>query len=88
LVRLGFIARLRSPLFFESHSKAFSRGCSLAFSRRGFRRSRRAGIAAVHFDLLYGPPHHTVESCRDTVRQALTPAPDRLAVFDSSICPL
>lgn len=42
---------------------------------------RRADIAGVNFDLIYGLPHQTVASCLDTVRRALALAPDRFSVF-------
>lgn len=45
------------------------------------RQLRTAGVAAVNFDLIYGLPHQTVQSCMETVEQALTLAPDRFAVF-------
>lgn len=44
-------------------------------------RLRRAGIAALNLDLMYGLPHQTADSCRDTARRALLLAPDRLSVF-------
>lgn len=42
---------------------------------------RKAGIAAVNFDLIYGLPHQTIASCLETVEQAVSLAPDRFAVF-------
>jgi len=42
---------------------------------------RRAGIAAVNFDLVYGLPRQTVASCLDTVERAVALRPDRLSVF-------
>lgn len=42
---------------------------------------RGAGIAAINFDLIYGLPHQTVESCLDTAVLALELKPDRFAVF-------
>lgn len=42
---------------------------------------RNAGIGAVNFDLIYGLPHQTVDSCEQTVSQALKLAPDQLSVF-------
>ena len=42
---------------------------------------RSAGIAAINFDLIYGLPHQTVESCLDTAARALELKPDRFAVF-------
>src|SRR4030095_9447382 len=42
---------------------------------------RSMGLAADNFDLISGLPHHTVESCEQTVAQALQLAPDQLSVF-------
>ncbi|MEE2565109.1 oxygen-independent coproporphyrinogen III oxidase [Hyphobacterium marinum] len=42
---------------------------------------RDAGIDHVSFDLLYGLPGQTIQSCLDTVRQALAFEPDRLSIF-------
>jgi oxygen-independent coproporphyrinogen-3 oxidase len=42
---------------------------------------RKAGIGAINFDLIYGLPHQTVESCRETVERCLVLRPDRLSVF-------
>jgi oxygen-independent coproporphyrinogen-3 oxidase len=42
---------------------------------------RRAGIEGINFDLIYGLPHQSVASCLNTVRRALTLAPDRFSVF-------
>jgi oxygen-independent coproporphyrinogen-3 oxidase len=42
---------------------------------------RRAGIGGINFDLIYGLPHQTVESCLDTVRQCTKLRPDRFSVF-------
>jgi len=42
---------------------------------------RKAGVAAVNFDLIYGLPLQTVQSCLNTVGQALKLRPERLSVF-------
>lgn len=42
---------------------------------------RASGIEAVNFDLIYGLPYQTVESCEATVAQVLQLAPDQLSVF-------
>ena len=42
---------------------------------------RRAGIAGVNFDLIYGLPHQTVDSCLDTVKKCVELRPDRFSVF-------
>ena len=42
---------------------------------------RAAGIRHINFDLIYGLPHQTVESCLATVAECLALRPDRFAVF-------
>lgn len=42
---------------------------------------RGAGIKAISLDLIYGLPRQTLESCVETVRQAVAMDPDRLSVF-------
>lgn len=42
---------------------------------------RRAGVAGINFDLIYGLPHQTVQSCIDTANAAIAMLPDRFAVF-------
>lgn len=42
---------------------------------------RAAGVAGINFDLIYGLPFQTIESCAQTVAQALELRPDRFAVF-------
>ena len=44
-------------------------------------RLRAAGIEAINFDLIYGLPLQTVQSCLDTVEKALELGPSRVAVF-------
>ena len=42
---------------------------------------RESGVPAINFDILYGLPLQTVQSCVDTVEQALRLQPDRFSVF-------
>ena len=42
---------------------------------------RRAGVRSINIDLLYGLPHQTLQSWKETLDFALTLNPDRLAVF-------
>ncbi|MGE6739007.1 oxygen-independent coproporphyrinogen III oxidase [Allorhizobium pseudoryzae] len=42
---------------------------------------RRNGINGINFDLIYGLPHQTVASCRQTAQAAIAMRPDRFAVF-------
>lgn len=44
-------------------------------------RIRGAGVAGLNFDLMYGLPGQTPESVSQSVGEALTLAPDRVAVF-------
>jgi oxygen-independent coproporphyrinogen-3 oxidase len=42
---------------------------------------RAAGVRGINFDLIYGLPLQSVQSCVDTVQQCLTLQPDRFSVF-------
>ena len=42
---------------------------------------RAAGVRAINFDLIYGLPHQTVNSCRNTVAACVDMTPDQFAVF-------
>jgi oxygen-independent coproporphyrinogen-3 oxidase len=42
---------------------------------------RQAGVRGVNFDLIYGLPHQTVDSCVETVRQSIELRPERFSVF-------
>lgn len=42
---------------------------------------RRAGVAKLNFDLLYGLPLQTVDSCLDTVAKCIELRPNRFSVF-------
>ncbi len=61
--------------------KAINREQSFALTRSIVDAVRARGVQSVNLDLLYGLPHQTRESVAATVAQALTLAPDRLALF-------
>lgn len=42
---------------------------------------RAAGIGKISFDLMYGLPHQTTERLSETIGQAVSLAPDRIALF-------
>jgi len=44
-------------------------------------RLRKAGVDSINFDLIYGLPHQTVESCIATAEAAIRMGPERFAVF-------
>lgn len=61
--------------------KAINRIQSVETTNLAVENLRKSGISALNFDLIYGLPHQTVESCVATVEAAVTMRPDRLAVF-------
>ena len=74
-------ASLGVQSFDPAVQQAINRLQSFDATRRAVESLRGSGIAQLNFDLLYGLPHQSVASCAETVAQALTLAPDRLAVF-------
>lgn len=48
---------------------------------------RKVGFESINLDLIYGLPHQTVESFRDTIDTVLLFDPDRLAVFSYAHVP-
>ena len=48
---------------------------------------RGAGFSGLNVDLIYGLPHQSVESFRETLRTAISYDPDRLAVFSYAHVP-
>lgn len=42
---------------------------------------RATGVGSINFDLIYGLPHQTVQSCIETVKASVEMRPDRLSVF-------
>jgi len=49
--------------------------------------ARERGIRGINVDLIYGLPHQTVPGFLATVREVLSLAPDRLAVFNLAYLP-
>lgn len=74
-------ASLGVQTFDPAVQKAVNRIQSIDLVSDCLARLRAAGIEAVNLDLLYGLPLQTEASCRETVRQILDFAPDRLSVF-------
>ncbi|WP_085034720.1 oxygen-independent coproporphyrinogen III oxidase [Ensifer aridi] len=61
--------------------KAINRALSVEQTINAVSYLRRAGVDSINFDLIYGLPHETVESCIETIKLALEMQPDRFAVF-------
>ena len=74
-------ASLGVQTFDPAVQKAVNRIQSIDLVADCLARLSTAGVEAVNLDLLYGLPLQTVASCRETVRQILDFAPDRLSVF-------
>lgn len=49
--------------------------------------ARAAGIKSINTDLIYGLPHQTKETFKNTLEQMLTISPDRFAVFNYAHVP-
>lgn len=60
---------------------AINRVQSFSTTAQAVQMLRDRGIAGINFDLIYGLPFQTAESCIDTVAQALELKPERLSVF-------
>ena len=43
--------------------------------------ARELGFESLNVDLIYGLPHQTADSFKDTIDRTLTLAPDRVAMF-------
>ena len=61
--------------------RAINREQSFEQTERASAGLRRAGVSGINFDLIYGLPHQTVDSCRDTVARCIELRPDRFSVF-------
>jgi oxygen-independent coproporphyrinogen-3 oxidase len=61
--------------------RAINRIQSFEQTARATEGLRAAGVRGVNFDLIYGLPHQTVESCIETVRQSIELRPERFSVF-------
>ena len=82
LAELGF-NRLSMGIqdFNPQVQQAINRVCD-AESVAGLTQAARAsGFRSISYDLVYGLPHQTVESMRDTVGKVLGLAPDRIALY-------
>jgi oxygen-independent coproporphyrinogen-3 oxidase len=61
--------------------RAINRLQSFEQTAASVERLRRTGVGRINFDLLYGLPLQTVDSCLDTVAKCVELRPDRFSVF-------
>ena len=82
---LGFCGVNRASLGVQSFDptvqRAINRLQSFEQTAAAVERLRGAGVGRLNFDLLYGLPLQTVESCLDTVAKCVELRPDRFSVF-------
>ncbi len=89
-LRLGGVNRasLGVQSFDPVVQRAINRVQSFAETAEATTRLRQAGVAGINFDLIYGLPFQTVDSCLDTVRRCIALRPDRFSVFGYAHVPL
>lgn len=82
---LGYCGVNRASLGVQSFDPAVQRAInrlqSFEQTAASVERLRRAGVGRLNFDLLYGLPLQTVDSCLDTVAKCVELRPDRFSVF-------
>lgn len=61
--------------------RAINRVQSEAITAAAVTSLRASGVERINFDLIYGLPHQTVQSCIDTASASVAMRPDRFAVF-------
>ena len=84
-VALGKIGCTRASLgvqeFDEKVQTAINRVQPIVMIEKTLELLREQGVKAVNFDLMYGLPYQTPETLKNTVEQAATLNPDRIALF-------
>ncbi|MET4323174.1 oxygen-independent coproporphyrinogen-3 oxidase [Bradyrhizobium sp. JR4.1] len=82
---LGYSGVTRASLGVQSFDPAVQRAIdrlqSFGQTAKGVEQLRRSGVGRLNFDLLYGLPLQTVQSCLDTVAKCIELRPDRFSVF-------
>jgi oxygen-independent coproporphyrinogen-3 oxidase len=82
---LGYCGVNRASLGVQSFDPAVQRAInrmqSFEQTAASVERLRRVGVKRINFDLLYGLPLQSVDSCLDTVARCVELRPDRFSVF-------
>ncbi len=73
--------------FNEKVQKAVHRIQSYEVTKNAMDLARNAGIKSVNMDLIYGLPHQSLETFKETLRLSLKLNPDRFAVFNYAHVP-
>lgn len=67
--------------------KAINRIQPFEMTRSLTERARAKGFDSVNFDLIFGLPHQTEESMRETIQQTISLNPDRIAFYSFAVVP-
>lgn len=71
----------------EKVQKAVNRIQPIAMTQNAIDMCRKNGAKSINVDLIYGLPHQTYESFKDTLAQVIALSPDRLSVFNYAHLP-
>lgn len=71
----------------EKVQKAVNRIQPIALTAEAINMCRQNGAKSVNVDLIYGLPHQTKDSFKDTLAQVIELSPDRLSVFNYAHMP-
>ncbi|MDT8445318.1 MAG: oxygen-independent coproporphyrinogen III oxidase [bacterium] len=66
---------------------AVNRVQSYEITKEHIDKARQLGFTGVNLDLMYGLPHQTLASMRETLEQVISLAPDRLALYNFAYLP-
>jgi oxygen-independent coproporphyrinogen III oxidase len=84
-VTLGACGFNRASIGVQSLDPAVQRSINrvqgFELTKSAVRSLRLNNVGAINFDLIYGLPNQSLQSCLDTVEQSLSLRPDRFAVF-------
>ncbi|MFC3195628.1 oxygen-independent coproporphyrinogen III oxidase [Marinicella sediminis] len=67
--------------------QAVNRIQPIELTAKAIKQCRRSGAKSINIDLIYGLPHQTHESFKDTLTQVIQLSPDRLSVFNYAHLP-
>ncbi len=71
----------------EKVQKAVNRIQPIALTEQAINRCRQNGAKSINVDLIYGLPHQTYASFKNTLAQVIELSPDRLSVFNYAHLP-
>lgn len=73
--------------FYYQTQRTINRVQSFEETKKSVELARRYGIESINIDLIYGLPHQSLETFKETLENVLLLDPDRLAVFNYAHVP-